>query len=143
MLQSLRKGPPNGAPGVTFRSVFRSASRKRRSAFGPRRLHPNAHGAPPGGLGFVKKTFRNLAKQTLPEKTPSESHPMAPKRRFGAKSGAKVSQSTSRGHPKRSPKSIKNTPLRTAGARTLAFPPPGRFRGTPPLEKPRILMKKR
>ena len=142
MPQSLRKGLPNGASGVTFRSFFRNASRKARSAFERRLPSPNTREAPPGGLGFVKNSLRNRATKTLSEKSSSESHPMAPLGRLWAKSCAKVSQSASRGHPKRHPKTIKKTPLRTTGARTLAFSPPGRFRGTPPLENPRILMKK-
>ena len=117
---------------MTFRSVCRSASRKRRSAFGPRQADPNAHGALPVELGFVKNHAPTPAKHTLPEKSPSASHPMAPLRRFGAQSGDQVAESASRCHPKTTSKSCKNTPLRTTCVRmpprvpeTSKMEPPG------------------
>ena len=45
---------------------------------------------------FVENHAPTPAKHTLPEKSPSASHPMAPLRRFGAKSGAQVAESASR-----------------------------------------------
>ena len=131
MPPTLQKGPQNRGPGMTFRGVCRSASRKRRSAFGPRQADPNAHGALPVELAFVKNYAPTPAKHTLPEKSPSASHPMAPLRRFRAQSGDQVAESASRCHPKTSPKSSKNTSFRTAST-----PMPPRVPETSKMESP-------
>ena len=126
---------------MTFRDFLCNAKRKGRSAFGLRLPCPNAHRAPPGGLGFVKNSLRNLGKNRG-QKIRSRSRDRWLPNCVFARKLAKRSPKVPPRAPQKEPKiHEKQRPLRTAGARTLTFAPPGRFRGTPPLENPRIWVK--
>ena len=126
---------------MTFRDFLRSAKRKGRSAFGLRLPSPNAHRAPPGGLGFVKNSLRNLGKNRGQKSRSQNRDRWLPNCVF-ARELAKMSPKVLPRAPQKEPKIYeKRTPANDSVLDSHFYAPGPISRYPPPLESPRILVK--